>query len=162
MVTKKGQGLSLNTIIIAIIVLIVLVVLVMIFTGYFGKIFTPSVKSCATQGGACVDKCNEGSYGARIAGGDCSTAPGTTCCSKVKDIGFGVDIKDQAESCEGPQGQGGSCQTLGKKDDTSKPGCTDGDPQTLCPQIDETCSDKGSYSGQITATGCLSTQKCCK
>lgn len=56
MTTKKGQGLSLNTVIIAIIVLVVLVVLVMIFTGYFGKVFTPSVSSCATQGGACVVK----------------------------------------------------------------------------------------------------------
>ena len=54
MLTKKGQGLSLNTIIIAIIVLIVLVVLVMIFTGYFGKIFTPTVQNCATQGGTCL------------------------------------------------------------------------------------------------------------
>ena len=52
--SKKAQGLSLNTIIIAIIVLIVLVVLVMIFTGYFGKIFTPGVSSCASSGGSCV------------------------------------------------------------------------------------------------------------
>ena len=52
--SKKAQGMSLNTVIIAIIVLVVLVVLVMIFTGYFGKIFTPSVSSCATQGGSCV------------------------------------------------------------------------------------------------------------
>ena len=87
MKAKKGQGLSLNTIIIAIIVLIVLVVLVMIFTGYFGKIFTPAVKSCATQGGACVAKCNEGSYGSPISSAsDCPT--GSTCCSKVSDSGF--------------------------------------------------------------------------
>ena len=51
--SKKAQGMSLNTVIIAIIVLVVLVVLVMIFTGYFGKIFTPSVSSCGTQGGEC-------------------------------------------------------------------------------------------------------------
>jgi len=44
---KKAQGLSLNTIIIAIVVLIVLVVLIMIFTGYFGSRFTPEVTSCA-------------------------------------------------------------------------------------------------------------------
>lgn len=51
---KKAQGMSLNTVIIAIIVLVVLVVLVMIFTGYFGKIFTPGVKSCETgAGGRC-------------------------------------------------------------------------------------------------------------
>lgn len=45
---------SLNTVIIAIIVLIVLVVLVMIFTGYFGKIFTPTVASCEGGGGTCT------------------------------------------------------------------------------------------------------------
>src|SRR3989338_1289872 len=53
MMTKKAQGMSLNTVIIAIIVLVVLVVLVMIFTGYFGKVFTPTVASCATAGGEC-------------------------------------------------------------------------------------------------------------
>jgi len=36
MVSKKGQGLSLNVIIVAAIALIVLVVLVMIFTGRIG------------------------------------------------------------------------------------------------------------------------------
>ena len=51
--TKKAQGMSLNTVIIAIIVLVVLVVLVMIFTGYFGRIFAPGVNTCAAQGGAC-------------------------------------------------------------------------------------------------------------
>lgn len=53
--SKKGQGMSLNTIIIAIIVLIVLVIIVMIFSGYFARIFAPSVKSCQTGlGGTCV------------------------------------------------------------------------------------------------------------
>jgi hypothetical protein len=51
--SKKGQGLSLNTIIVAIVVLIVLVVLIMIFTGYFGSRFTPEVTSCANSGGVC-------------------------------------------------------------------------------------------------------------
>ena len=37
MVSKKGQGLSLNVIIIAALALIVLVVLVMVFTGQIGK-----------------------------------------------------------------------------------------------------------------------------
>ncbi len=55
--TKKAQGMSLNTVIIAIIVLVVLVVLVMIFTGYFGKIFTPGVKSCQSMGGECKSAC---------------------------------------------------------------------------------------------------------
>ncbi|MBI3037159.1 hypothetical protein HYY73_05435 [Candidatus Woesearchaeota archaeon] len=88
MTTKKGQGLSLNTIIIAIIVLIVLVVLVMIFTGYFGKVFTPSVASCPTQGGECltVAECDDkgafpGEKGKSINTKDCTTAS-KVCCLK--------------------------------------------------------------------------------
>jgi flagellar basal body-associated protein FliL len=49
---KKAQGMSINTIIIAIIVLVVLVVLVMIFTGYFGG-WTGRVADCQSQGGTC-------------------------------------------------------------------------------------------------------------
>ncbi len=57
--TKKAQGLSLNTIIIAIIVLVVLVVLVMIFTGYFGRIFTPGLQNCETTlAGTCKPTCD--------------------------------------------------------------------------------------------------------
>ena len=82
--TKKAQGMSLNTVIIAIIVLVVLVVLVMIFTGYFGKIFTPGVSSCATQGGNCdtVAKCVDsfGNPGHTIYAKDCASP--NVCCVK--------------------------------------------------------------------------------
>lgn len=57
--SKKAQGMSLNTVIIAIIVLVVLVVLVMIFTGYFGKVFAPTVGSCAAGGGTCAPDCGK-------------------------------------------------------------------------------------------------------
>ncbi len=50
---KKGQGLSLNTIIIAIIVLVVLVVIIMIFTGVLGGVFVPGISSCEQKGGDC-------------------------------------------------------------------------------------------------------------
>ena len=53
---KKGQGLSLNTIIIAIIVLVVLVVLIMVFTGVLGN-FTGEVSSCVSNGGECATAC---------------------------------------------------------------------------------------------------------
>tara|TARA_B100001964_G_C13949809_1_gene472786 strand:+ start:169 stop:417 length:249 start_codon:yes stop_codon:yes gene_type:complete len=52
MKNKKGQGLSLNTIIIAAIALLVLVVLVMIFTGRM-SVFTGGVSGCVNQGGNC-------------------------------------------------------------------------------------------------------------
>ena len=51
--TKKAQGLSLNTIIIAAVVLIVLLILVGVFTGYFGK-FLPSFMAGAEK--TCPDE----------------------------------------------------------------------------------------------------------
>jgi len=51
--SKKAQGLSLSTVIIAIIVLVVLVVLVMVFTGGIQKFFVHGVKQCDNSGGKC-------------------------------------------------------------------------------------------------------------
>ena len=77
--TKKAQGMSLNTVIIAIIVLVVLVVLVMIFTGYFGKVFTPTVASCNTAGG----ECKEGATASAACGNDATGKPiGTVAGAK--------------------------------------------------------------------------------
>jgi|WetSurMetagenome_2_1015567.scaffolds.fasta_scaffold195584_2 hypothetical protein len=56
---KKGQGMSLNTIIVAIIVLVVLVVLILIFTGYFSP-WSKNVGACSTQNGMCLDKGSSG------------------------------------------------------------------------------------------------------
>lgn len=91
MIAKKGQGLSLNTVIIAIIVLVVLVVLVMIFTGYFGKIFTPTVGDCGTQGGKCAKECNTGDVGYVIQNAKGCPPPLADptlklCCAKVGGI----------------------------------------------------------------------------
>ena len=83
---KKAQGLSLNTIIIAIIVLIVLVVLVMIFTGYFGTRFTPAVTQCETSGGTCApaEGCGTDAFGNEVAIISNARCPveGQLCCSK--------------------------------------------------------------------------------
>jgi hypothetical protein len=54
---KKAQGMSINTLIIAILVLVVLVVLVLIFTGYIGgwsKGVAQNSKTCGSQGGTCI------------------------------------------------------------------------------------------------------------
>jgi hypothetical protein len=51
---KQAQGMSINTIIIAIIVLIVLVILVAIFGGYI-KGFSSKTSSCASAGGTCIE-----------------------------------------------------------------------------------------------------------
>lgn len=55
---KKGQGLTLNTIIVAALVLIVLVILVLIFTGRMG-ITRKQVDTCVNNGGVCLDVCTE-------------------------------------------------------------------------------------------------------
>lgn len=49
----KGQGISINMIIVAAVALIVLVVLSVIFLGRFG-IFSSKTVDCETQGGSCV------------------------------------------------------------------------------------------------------------
>lgn len=95
---KKAQGLSLNTIIIAIIVLIVLVVIIMVFTGYFGTRFTPGVTSCENSGGTCQtpvdeeDPCGFDAFGNEIPTlqGACQVQ-GKVCCSK----GLGVGVKEE-------------------------------------------------------------------
>ena len=50
---KKGQGLSLNMVIVAAIALIVLVIIVAIFTGRI-SIFGKGVGDCASKQGTCV------------------------------------------------------------------------------------------------------------
>jgi len=80
---KKGQGLSLNTIIIAIIVLVVLVVLILIFTGYF-NIFGKEVASCELKAGVCVaeDECT-----GRVIRATCSDEALPTCCVAAPSFG---------------------------------------------------------------------------
>ena len=53
---KKGQGLPLNTIIIAILVIVVLVVIILMFTGQMGNFLrgTAEGNACRSEGGACI------------------------------------------------------------------------------------------------------------
>lgn len=150
MIAKKGQGLSLNTIIIAIIVLVVLVVLVMIFTGYFGKIFTPSVKACSSQGGQCAAACNTGSLGNEISGAECQNKD-LKCCASVK-----TEFQQRQEAAASCVIQGGSCEAA-LADDKSDLGCTDEDPATPCPKV--ACGD--SKLSSIGTFDC-GAKLCCK
>lgn len=66
MPSRKGQGLSLNTVIIGILVLLVLFILVGIMTGYFSqwtdKFKRTSATSCSELGGKVIDssaKCSD-------------------------------------------------------------------------------------------------------
>ena len=70
---KKGQGLSLNTIIIAAIVLIVLIVLWAIFTGRMGQFATGLSEAEKECGSICT--------AAGHTGGDLSTESNKTTCA---------------------------------------------------------------------------------
>ena len=89
---KKGQGLSLNTIIIAIIVLIVLVVVVMIFTGVLGGVFVPGISSCEQKNGVCNQGSDCGGLNSgytKVVGSHCLNSntnkpdTTTTCCVQI-------------------------------------------------------------------------------
>jgi hypothetical protein len=51
-IDRKGQGMPLNVIIIAVICLLVLIVIIFIFTGKTGQ-FKKGVDSCVSRGGTC-------------------------------------------------------------------------------------------------------------
>ena len=80
---KKGQGLSLNTIIIAAIVLIVLVVLWAIFTGRMG-IFSKGLKETTEQKVNCASDLIGGTVKNDAAA--CTTAGGTTIAGSFGDV----------------------------------------------------------------------------
>jgi len=81
MKSKRGQGLPMNTIVIAAIVLVVLVVLIMIFTGRIA-LFNQGVQDCNNKGGKCVSQleCDINQGRLPITGGKCDNV-GDICCS---------------------------------------------------------------------------------
>ncbi|MBW2974308.1 hypothetical protein KY366_01190 [Candidatus Woesearchaeota archaeon] len=105
---KKGQGLSLNTIIIAAIVLIVLVVLWAIFTGRMG-VFSKGL-SDVTKGGSCSESggvvrleteggCNEECPA--IYGNFKDVSTGQVCCRPIGrcDGGLGCGVASSEAQC---------------------------------------------------------------
>jgi len=93
---KKGQGLSITTIVVAAIALLILVVLVAVFTGQFGG-FTLGVQDCQAKAGACYDSCND--PGAQSSG-NTALLPGRTSCSKIPK----VDGEGNQVCCVNPTG----------------------------------------------------------
>ena len=97
--TKKAQGISINTIIIAAIALIVLVVLVAVFTGRLGG-FISGVESCQDKGGTCKSYLSTDTPPANTAGNECGNAAplrGTECENPDKFTKTGSD--DKATCC---------------------------------------------------------------
>ena len=93
---NKAQGLSLNTIVIAIIVLIVLVTLIAVFMGALGLFTKDITKDCANKGGTCQAKqatgpaCGTNDFGSdinQIVDTVCTDADGERtgkiCCRKL-------------------------------------------------------------------------------
>ncbi len=54
MFRKKGQGLSMNVVIIAALAVLVLIVLALVMTGKF-RVFGTTTRDCSTLGGECVE-----------------------------------------------------------------------------------------------------------
>ena len=84
---KKAQGLSVNTIIIAIIALVVLVVILAVFTGglatIFGSMFSCNDGSTLKDNHECVpNKCSDGFTKDPIL--KCSRPLEGTCCVKIE------------------------------------------------------------------------------
>ena len=93
---NKAQGLSLNTIVIAIIVLIVLVTLIAVFVGALGLFTKDITKDCTNKAGMCQAKqltgpaCGTNDFGSEISqvvGVVCTDADGVdtgeVCCRKL-------------------------------------------------------------------------------
>ena len=80
MLTRKGQGLPLNTIIIAIIVIVVLVVIILIFVNQAGG-FQTAATSCP-GGYECKDEATCIGEGGRP-GAVCNDNPTQHCCVKI-------------------------------------------------------------------------------
>ena len=82
---RKGQGLPLNTIIIAIIVLVVLVVIVAIFTGRIGK-FETSLSSEEQQAKVQAEALKSSG---NLQTGECGTSNGEGLCTAPANCAYG-------------------------------------------------------------------------
>ncbi len=146
---KKAQGLSLNTIIIAIIVLIVLVVIIMVFTGYFSSRFTPGVTSCVNAGGTCESKddgCGFDAFSNKIPtlAATCEVQD-TICCSK------GLGVGEEKRTC-GPLRQTCDWDTQECVGDTCIDKCIDSD--WTCTTWSACTSNSQTRTCTLTNTNC--------
>ena len=84
MINKKGQSISINTIVVAAIALIVLVLMVLIFTGNITS-WRTAVESCESKGGMCYadDRCG-GESTREVAGAYKCTDVNQFCCIKTR------------------------------------------------------------------------------
>ncbi len=135
---KRGQGLSLNTVVIAAIVILVLIVLILIFTGRMG-IFSGELKSCASLGGYCAADCPPETHFSKK-GTDCDDT-GQVCCMPRDDV--------NGDFCEKRGGQCNSdCGAIGMRN-VGREDCPYG---SLCcvPAPGDQCESYTNENGQCT------------
>ena len=82
MIGKKAQGLSLNTIIIAVLVLIVMVVLIVIFSGKIGE-FGTGTKACPGECAGLISEC-QNNIGYKLESCEKESATTPICCPSGK------------------------------------------------------------------------------
>jgi len=83
---KKGEGMSIEIIIVAVIILGVAIILIAFFSGR-ALIFSKDVNSCSFKGGFCASKCSEDRgyyYAAAKCPEDGDSSHFTNCCIPVK------------------------------------------------------------------------------
>ncbi len=78
---KKGQGMSVNVIIIAALALLVLVILAVVFLGRM-NIFGTQTNSCTSQGGKCFGEGSCGEGYTPLSNLKCTNA-GEVCCTQT-------------------------------------------------------------------------------
>ena len=116
---KRGQGLPVTTIIIAILALLVLVVILLIFTGKI-RVFGGELVSCSGKGGFCY--AGDCAFGYQTALQETDCAQNQKCCLPVLPLPDGKGPCKSGEHCSS-----GICGSNGKC--ASKPAAAPTSPQ---------------------------------
>ena len=96
---KRGQGLPITTIIIAILALLVLVVIILIFTGKV-RVFGGELVSCSGKGGFCAKPDLKCAFGTQTTLAETDCPAGQVCCLPVLPSGTGSACASD-EHCTG-------------------------------------------------------------
>jgi hypothetical protein len=137
-INKRAQGLSLNTVIIAVTVIIVLVVIIVIFTrGMAG--FSGELPSCASKGGYCEADCGANNYPVRNT--DCDET-GLLCCVPMSQTD-GSKCRAMGGVCHGRDGVAPNLESKGRLDCAPGEGC----------YVNSPCADAG-YTCTQSALAC--------
>lgn len=110
---KRGQGLPITTIIIAILAMVVLAVIVLIFYGKI-RVFGGEMISCTGKGGFCASASCASGYQTELKDTDCPT--GQKCCLSILPADAGAPCKDKSHCKASLDCIGNKCDVVQKKD----------------------------------------------